>query len=369
MPSEKQIFQPKRRTKQPDLTDAGTNPQRWAIRKDQSPIHSPQKSGLVHKHEPGLIEQRPKESLNNLAYLTEIREQVGIYLENPLELSAASLAAVIQEAIGKGVDKAQLQDTIRAQADRAATNESLSEIEKIALRKKVQAKIDRIVTLLQTDSSKTKPKKKEAHSIEEPAGAYQREAEASEQSVEIVNDATLSPQVAEAIEKIRLNLDVNADEKTLSTIIYKLLTSRIDKDRLLQEAGGTPAEVIKTSNALDYKSDLARIRRDLEAQFNGPEEKRIDFEVGAWLHIVARAEKPKREGISAKRYATIPPEQSDYVQFLPSLVAELRQLSLDTDDFIEVKVPGNYAQFLSLNDSLVIHCKNHENLSVIEAIL
>ena len=89
----------------------------------------------------------------------------------------------------------------------------------------------------------------------------------------------------------------------------------------------------------------------------------------AWIGINTRPDVGKRDGASIKAYATIPIAEYAFIQHIPELAKELRQLSLESDDVVKVKFPPTLNGFLAHNDSIVVHFKKIENVEKVLKIL
>lgn len=159
----------------------------------------------------------------------------------------------------------------------------------------------------------------------------------------------------------------NPDWQTIQKIIYDMLTTRSEFTKLMEKNGNDLPKILE---------GLTKEREEYNELVKGTLPKWVDqsgefkWESNpAWFGINTRPEAPRREAVNIKTYATIPTGQHNFAQHLPLLAQELRKLSLESDDIIQVKVPGNFATFISKNDSIVVHYKKAENGERIQEIL
>lgn len=184
---------------------------------------------------------------------------------------------------------------------------------------------------------------------------------AQEQSEDYSNLETVKDAERKLIENLQKN---GSDKKTLSSILYDMLTRRSNWKQLMAERGGVPA-VASSPEARQYRSLLVESQKAV-AQL-GP-----GFGIDAdpvWYGINTRADVGRREGGNLKNYTTISVDQGAFVGNLPSLAQELRQLAIDSDDIIKIKVLGNYGSFVERNDDIVVHYKNPENTERVAEVL
>ena len=114
--------------------------------------------------------------------------------------------------------------------------------------------------------------------------------------------------------------------------------------------------------------------RQVVAYINGQQPKVFDYDLFAWFHIVTNpALKGKvmgSFGTSMKMPVTIQVDSyPNMLKYILKLAKELHQLSQQTGDPIEMKIPGNFFAFLKHTDSLVIHHRLSDNRDKIHGIV
>lgn len=148
--------------------------------------------------------------------------------------------------------------------------------------------------------------------------------------------------------------------------IYKMLTQRSEFVENTHAAGKNVAELMA-----DYQEErewYRNTRELLESSIDSREGLTWDSNPG-WFGINTRPEVGKREGNNMKVYATIPVSEYAFIQHVPELANELRQLAVESDDKISVKIPESLSGFMSHNDSLVVHFKDEKNADKIQEIM
>ena len=178
------------------------------------------------------------------------------------------------------------------------------------------------------------------------------------------------PNVKLCEEKLKSLLENNQGVGNFSdrakTMIYEMLTRRSEFVKNTEAAGKNVADLMKN---LKPQMDWYRNTRGaLEKLIDASGEFKWDSNPG-WFGINTRPEAPKREGINIKAYTTIPSAEYAFIQHIPKLAKELRQLALESDDIIQVKIPESLSGFISHNDSMVVHFKKKENGDKILGIL
>lgn len=199
--------------------------------------------------------------------------------------------------------------------------------------------------------------------------------------VEVPNSVVISPQkivpkeinagpymnlenVVSAKKNIKLILDKDngkLDENAvlaLGTNINKMLTTRGDFVKFYEQSKGGLAEKMKTLNPQKgwYKNTLESVEEYVKQKDN------LSCDDNpAWFAINTRPEVGSREENNRKAYITIPMNEYSFIQHLPKIADKLRELAVETDDVIKIKVPGNLTGFLANNDSIVVHFKNEDN--------
>ncbi len=149
-------------------------------------------------------------------------------------------------------------------------------------------------------------------------------------------------------------------------MIYEMLTRRSEFVKNTDGAGKDVADLMK--NLKPQMEWYRNTRGALEKSIDSSGEFKWDSNPG-WFGINTRPEAGKREGINIKAYTTIPSAEYAFIQHIPKLAKELRQLALESDDIIQVKIPESLSGFMSHNDSIVIHFKKKENGDKILGIL
>lgn len=177
------------------------------------------------------------------------------------------------------------------------------------------------------------------------------------------------PNVVICREKLKTLLDNNQEGADFSgraeKMIYEMLTQRSEFARKLKETGDV-SEIMKNFGPQMrwYRDTREAIAKSIDAS----SEFKWDSNPG-WFGINTRPEASKKEGVSIKAYTTIPITEYAFIQHLPDLAKKLRQLALESDDIIRVKIPQSLSAFISHNDSIVVHFKKAENGSKIFEIL
>jgi len=178
------------------------------------------------------------------------------------------------------------------------------------------------------------------------------------------------PNVILAKQKLKKILEDNKNNSNMATqaetILYEMLTRRSEFISSTDGAGKNAADLLQ-----DNKTQVEwyrNTRANIEQMLNQGSEFKWDSNPG-WFGINTRPEEAKRESTNIKAYVTIPSGEYPFIQHLPQLAQELRQLSLETDDIIQVKVPESFSAFFAHNDSIVVHFKNKDNANRILEIL
>lgn len=168
-------------------------------------------------------------------------------------------------------------------------------------------------------------------------------------------------------EQLTRQLADGADTKAIEGTIYEMLTSRSEYAQMLQEKNGDLSAVLG-----DFAAQRQYYNNQLKPWVIQQIESSGTFRWNSnpgWFGVDVRPEAPARSENNSKVYATIPIEQYNFIQHVPGLAGQLRELALATDDNIAVKFPETFAGFLAKNDSLVIHFKNPENAARIQELL
>lgn len=152
-------------------------------------------------------------------------------------------------------------------------------------------------------------------------------------------------------------------EDAIASIILELLQRRKDYDQLMNERGGLMA-VYQSTERQQYSMQLQAVNEQIKQGIGT----RTVFE-GAWFGVNTSSDLLEKIGTNLKWYETVDPTQPEFIQSLPDLVQQLRQLALDSDDRIKVKVPQNYTGFIERSDSLVVHFKKPENHLKVQQIV
>lgn len=157
----------------------------------------------------------------------------------------------------------------------------------------------------------------------------------------------------------------NPDWRGINSTLYSLLTTRSEFTEMLEANGNDATAIVEKFKAQleQYKADKETIKKQMEGDSNY----KFD-DTGAWLGIDTRPEAPESSDVSIKAYATLPMGQTEFIKHLPDLAGRLRQLAIDSDDSIKVKVPSG-AGVLSRNDTVVVHFKKGENAEQVQKIL
>lgn len=151
-----------------------------------------------------------------------------------------------------------------------------------------------------------------------------------------------------------------------SKTIYEMLTYRSE---FIQNTVGSGKDVASLMEGFKTQKDWYRNTRELiEKTVDSGGDMKWESNPG-WFGINTRPEVPKRDDINIKVYATIPTKEYSFIKDVPALAKELRALSLDSDDIIQVKIPESLSGFMAHNDSVVIHFKKKENAERIQNIL
>lgn len=220
------------------------------------------------------------------------------------------------------------------------------------------------------EKMKTAQVKKDQSEIErirqEIAGrAYQKQ--------EITNEAENYkdlPNVKLCEEKLRTLLENHQDVGDFADrakrMIYEMLTRRSEFVKNTESTGKNIADLMQ--NLKPQMEWYRNTREALEKSIDSSGEFKWDSNPG-WFGINTRPEAGKREGINIKTYTTIPSAEYTFIQHIPKLARELRQLALDSDDIIQIKIPESLSGFMSHNDSVVVHFKKRENGEKILGIL
>lgn len=178
------------------------------------------------------------------------------------------------------------------------------------------------------------------------------------------------PNVKLCEEKLKSLLENNQGVDDFSDrakrMIYEMLTRRSEFVKNTDGAGRDVADLMK--NLKPHMEWYRNTRGALEKSIDSSGEFKWDSNPG-WFGINTRPEAGKREGINIKAYATIPSAEYAFIQHIPKLAQELRQLALKSDDVIQVKIPESLSGFMSHNDSIVVHFKKKENGDKILGIL
>lgn len=178
------------------------------------------------------------------------------------------------------------------------------------------------------------------------------------------------PNVKLGEERLKTLLDTHRGKADFSDsakrIIYEMLTRRSEFTKKMNEPGNDAVKIMKPYKPQMewYRNTCGTIQNSIDA---GGEFK-WDSNPG-WFGINTRPEAPKRKGLNIKAYTTIPIAEYAFIQHLPGLAKELRQLALESDDIIQVKIPESLSGFVSNNDSIVVHFKKKENADKILGIL
>ncbi|KKR07719.1 MAG: hypothetical protein UT32_C0007G0007 [Parcubacteria group bacterium GW2011_GWC2_39_14] len=154
--------------------------------------------------------------------------------------------------------------------------------------------------------------------------------------------------------------------KRAKSMIYDMLTRRSEFIKNTEGAGLNVAELMEA-----YQPQMAWYKETkgrLVDTINASKEFKWESNPG-WFGVNTRPEEPRREEVSLKVYATIPITEYAFLQHIPELMSELRQLSIESDDVAHIKFPESLTGFISNNDSIVIHFKKKENVEKIQKLL
>jgi hypothetical protein len=198
--------------------------------------------------------------------------------------------------------------------------------------------------------------------------AAENASETQESAVQLETYEGL-PNVEQGFKAINEKLNVeNPDWDLIKRNIYDMLTTRSGYAGLMAQHGNDLPKMLEgLKDEREAYNDL--VRDKMKSWVDGSSgEYKWESNPG-WFGINTRPEAPRREAVNIKTYVTIPTEQYPFVEHIPALAQELRKLSLDTDDIIQVKVPENFATFISKNDSIVVHYKNLDNSNKIQGVL
>lgn len=178
------------------------------------------------------------------------------------------------------------------------------------------------------------------------------------------------PNVTPCIEKLTALLQRHPDRDSFvmsaKQLLYDMLTRRSEFVQRTQGAGIDTATYMRPYELQKkwYQETRVQIEKMVDAAADYKWESNP-----AWFGVNTHPEKTKGGEVDIKVYATIPTTEYAFLQNLPALMKELRQLSIATDDIIQVKIPGSLTGFLASDDSVVIHFKKKENATRVQEIL
>ncbi len=179
----------------------------------------------------------------------------------------------------------------------------------------------------------------------------------AEPYMNLENVVSAKNKIKSILDKDNGKLDENA-VLALGTHINDMLTKRGDYIKFYEQADGGLDKKMKTLNPQRewYKKTLGSIEEYIKQKDN------LSCDDNpAWFGINTRPEVNDREENNRKAYLTVPMNEYSFIQHLPEIAEKLRELAVETDDVIKIKVPRNLTSFLAHNDSIVVHFKNENN--------
>ncbi len=204
-----------------------------------------------------------------------------------------------------------------------------------------------------------------ANTVREQLGLPIQESESTpdnrvEQHPEFMNNTT----VKEAQQLLEQRLSEDKPEwKVVRKAIYDMLTTRNDFAELVKNSGGDLTNVQKErkQQSDEYNNVLRpKLDSDMEALgFPGNNNP-------GWSGYTLRPEATKKVGPNIKVYETVDMNQPNYIESIPALAKKLREIAVESDDSMDLKVPNGYLGFIKHNDSIVVHFKNQENASKVQ---
>ena len=121
--------------------------------------------------------------------------------------------------------------------------------------------------------------------------------------------------------------------------IYEMITTRSEFAEMREEVGG---DLVVLSER--FRSELDEYRNELlPALEDSTKRQGMTWESNpGWMGINTRPETGDREGLNYKAYFTVPADEYSFVKHIPELAQRLRELAIDTDDRVLVKVPNGF---------------------------
>jgi len=182
----------------------------------------------------------------------------------------------------------------------------------------------------------------------------------AEQHPEYMNNTTVKN--AQQLLEQRLS-EEKPEWPVVRQAIYDMLTTLNDFAILLNNYGGDLPTLQKDrkQQSDNYNKILRpKLDSDMEALgFPGDND-------AAWSGYSLRPEAAKKVGPNIKVYETIDMNQPNYIESIPALAKKLREIAVESDDSMDIKVPNGYLGFLKHNDSIVVHFKNQENATKVQ---
>ncbi len=272
-------------------------------------------------------------------------------------------------------------EKIQATANTEAANQNISP-EEIAALKKEMHMTGRAMRIDETiDEYKAEREKSWTEIEQQQTNQDQADLESARQNIAAIDnqDANTNeqtenyddlPNVILAKQKLKKILENNQNNTNIAAqaevVLYEMLTRRSEFISSTDGAGKNAADLLE-----DNKTQVEwyrNTRANIEQMLSQDGEFKWDSNPG-WFGINTRPEEAKKESTNIKAYVSIPSGEYSFIQHLPQLAQELRQLSLETDDIIQVKVPESFSAFFAHNDSIVVHFKNKDNANRILEIL
>lgn len=260
--------------------------------------------------------------------------------------------------------------------DDGPTPEEIEEVKKEIHMKGRAMRVDETMTdyYKEREESWKKMKHEQAEKTQKKIEEIRQEITAlpeqkQEKSTDVENYKNL-PNVKLCEEKLKVLLEKNKIGGDFSSfakrMIYEMLTRRSEFVENTETAGKDAFEYMK--NLKPQMDWYRKTRLGLEKTIEDSNDLKWDSNPG-WFGINTRPETERKEEINMKIYMTIPSSEYTFIQDIPKLAIALRQLSLESDDIIKVKIPESFSGFVSHNDSIVVHFKKKENSEKILGIL
>ncbi len=207
-----------------------------------------------------------------------------------------------------------------------------------------------------------------ANTVREQLGLPIQESESTpnnttEQHPEFMNNTTVKD--AQQLLEQRLS-EEKPEWKVVRKVIYDMLTTRNDFAELVKQSGG---DLVNLQKERKQKSD----------EYNNVLRPKLDSDMKSlgfpgnnnpgWSGYSLRPEATKKVGPNIKVYETVDINQPNYIENIPALAKKLREIAVESDDSMDLKVPNGYLGFIKHNDSIVVHFKNQENASKVQEVI